>query len=130
MGGAHSRRKGKRWEQDIAREMRPIFGEDVKRGLAQSRFGAGEAPDVDGCRPFWFEAKHGQTVLFTAALEQAVRGMAEAGRPQDRWPVAVCKVDRKEPVVIMRWEHFKELVMEWHNGREKTQPSASDNKQT
>jgi len=111
--GKLSRRKGASWEREVARDLRPIFGEGVKRGLAQSRFGTDEAPDVDGASPFWYECKHGKSILFQAALEQAEGGMAEAGRPQDRWPVAVCKVDHKEPLVLMRWVHFLELVAEW-----------------
>ncbi len=112
--GRRSRLKGSTWERQVARDLRPVFGPGVKRGLAQSRFGRGEAPDVDCAPPLWVETKHGKTVLFQAALRQAEEGMAAAARPGDRWPIAVCKVDRTPPVVMMRWEHFLELVTEWH----------------
>lgn len=110
--GKRSRTKGRRFEQNTARALRPLYP-NAKRGLAQTRFGAGEAPDVDGCPPWWIECKHGKKPNLRAALSQAMTAMAEAGREQDQWPIAVCKDDRKEPIVVMRWADFLELVTEW-----------------
>ena len=99
----------------MARDLRTTFGDGIKRGLAQSRFGAGEAPDVDGVPCLWFETKHGKQVNLRAAYAQAVDAMAAAGRTKDRWPVAVCKDDRKNALVVMGWDHFLELLAEWHD---------------
>ena len=111
--GRRSRNKGASFERQVARALRPIFGDGVKRGLAQSRFGRGEAPDVDGCAPFWCETKNGIKPNLRGALQQAVDAMAVANRPGDRWPIAVCKDDRKPAVVMMRWEHFLEMIEEY-----------------
>lgn len=116
-GGRRSRRKGSTFERQVANDLKPIFGGGIKRGLAQSRFGAGEAPDVDGVPALWLETKHGKLVNLRAALAQATGAMAAAARPGDRWPAAVCKDDRKEPVVVMRWGDLLELLSEWHTSR-------------
>lgn len=113
--GRRSRNKGKAWEQRVARDLRPTFGPGVKRGLAQSRFGRGEAPDVDGCPPLWIETKIGKQPSPRAALQQAVDAMAAAARPQDRWPCAVVKDDPRPAFVVMRYDDWKELVGEWHD---------------
>ncbi len=115
--GRLSRRKGATFERQVAKDMRPIFGAHVKRGLAQSRFGRGEAPDVDGCKPFWIETKHGKQTNPRAALKQAEDGMAAAARDGDRWPVAVCKDDRAKPFVVMPYDVFLEILEEWWHAR-------------
>lgn len=121
--GRLSRRKGADWERQVAKDLRPIFGEHVKRGLAQSRFGRGEAPDVDGCAPFWIETKHGKQTNPRAALQQAEDGMSAAARDGDRWPVAVCKDNQPRPgvparpFVVMRYDTFLELLEEWWQRR-------------
>ena len=113
--GKRSRTKGSTYERQVVRDLKSIFGDNIKRGLAQSRFGAGEAPDVDGVPCLWFEVKHGKQVNLRAAYAQAVDAMAAAGRTKDRWPVAVCKDDRKNALVVMGWDHFLELLAEWHD---------------
>jgi hypothetical protein len=123
--GKLSRDKGKRWERAVAALLRPIFGGTVKRGLAQARFGASEDADVKGVPEFWVECKHGRQVNLRAALEQA-RGAESVSRngatrgtraevfPRDRLrPVACCKDDRKDPVVVMYLDDFVSLLQEW-----------------
>jgi hypothetical protein len=83
-------------------------GAVVKRGL-QYRSGQ-EVADVDApC--FFIEAKHHHRTNIRAALDQAT-----AAAPQGRWPIAVCKDDRKPPLVAMDLEDFLELVAEWWRG--------------
>lgn len=123
--GRLSRNKGAAFERRVAQDMRPIFGSGVKRGLAQARFGRGEAPDVDGCAPFWCETKHGKKVNLRAALKQATEAMSEANRTQDAWPIAVCKDDRQQPMVVMHWGDYLQLLEEWWPNR-RTIPSRPD----
>lgn len=86
MSGRKSRNKGKRWEQDVARTMRAIFGDHVKRGW-QSRAGDDD-PDIVGVPHFWIECKRQKRTNFRAALRQA--GVA---CPDDHMPLAICRDD-------------------------------------
>jgi len=100
--GRRSRTKGKRWELDVVHLFRAELPElPIRRG-AQTRSGA-EAPDVD-VPGLWVECKHGQKVNHRAALAQAIRDAAGT-----RMPVAICKDDRSEPIVIMRLDDFLAL---------------------
>lgn len=105
MSGRRSRTKGHAWEREIARRLRPIFGDQVRRGL-QYQDGAA-APDVIvPC--FHIEAKVGARPPIIPALEQAERDAAPG-----LWPVAICKQDRKQPTVTMRLDDWIELVDQW-----------------
>ena len=106
MSGAHSRRKGHRFERELVHRFREAMPEaEIRRGL-QSRSGE-EVSDVEvPC--FWIEAKHHHRTNVRAALEQAV-----TTSPKGRWPVAVCKDDQKPPLVAMALEDFLDLVGEW-----------------
>lgn len=100
--GRRSRTKGKRWELDVVHRFRAEMpGLEIRRG-AQSR-GGSEAPDVD-VPGLWVECKHGQKVNHRAALAQAIRDAAGS-----RMPVAICKDDRSEPIVILRLNDFLAL---------------------
>lgn len=90
--GRMQRTKGRVFERWVARVLRPLFGEHVKRGF-QSRSGR-DAPDVDGT-PFHVECKHGKLVNLRAALKQAQA--ATDGRPV----VVIAKDNRTAPVVLM-----------------------------
>ena len=108
--GALSRRKGRRYEQELVHLFREAMpGAEVRRGL-QSR-GGEEVPDVD-CPVFWMEAKRGKKPNVRAALRQA-----EAAAPQGRIPLAVIRDDRQEAFVALSLEDFLEFVHEWWEGR-------------
>lgn len=98
----NSRRKGHNWERDIAARLRSIFGPDrVRRGRQAE--GATE-PDVvvDGA-PWWIECKCGGPATKPAtALAQAEEDSDKAPGILPRWPVAVCKADRRPAVAAMR----------------------------
>ncbi len=108
--GRRSRTKGKRWELDVVHRFRAEMpGLEIRRG-AQSR-GGSEAPDVD-VPGLWVECKHGQKVNHRAALAQAIRDAAGT-----RMPVAICKDDRSEPIVILRLDDFLALWrVSWDRG--------------
>ena len=63
--GKLSRMKGKVFEREVARDLRAIYGEQVKRGW-QAREGT-DAPDVENV-PYWVECKHHQRVNVRAAV--------------------------------------------------------------
>ena len=108
--GALSRRKGRRYEQELVHLFREAMpGAEVRRGL-QSR-GGEEVPDVD-CPVFWLESKRGRKPNVRAALRQA-----EAAAPQGRIPLAVIRDDRQEAFVALSLEDFLEFVREWWEGR-------------
>lgn len=128
--GRQNRVKGKVWERALVNLLRPIFGDTVKRGLAQARFGAAEEADVKGVPRLWIEAKCGKKVNPRAALAQAIEaeaasrvGAVIAGGqlvpPDRRWPVAMCKDDQKLPgqgantFVVMQLDDFVALLGEW-----------------
>ena len=107
--GMRSRRKGAGFERALVHRFRAeLPGLVIRRG-AQAR-GGSEAPDVD-VPGLWVEAKHGQKVNLRAALAQAIR---DAGT--GRMPVAVCKDDRSEPVVVIRLDDFLALWRTSWNG--------------
>ena len=104
--GAMERRKGRAYEQELARRFREVMpGADVRRGL-QGRDGADAADVETPC--FWIEAKRGRKPNVRAALKQA----AEAA-PRGRVPVAVIRDDRAEAFVAMSLEDFLDFVGEW-----------------
>jgi hypothetical protein len=108
--GALSRRKGRRFEQELVLRFREVMsGAEVRRGL-QPR-GGDEVADVD-CPAFWIEAKRGRQPNVRAALRQA-----EAAAPAGRIPVAVIRDDRAEAFVSLALDDFLELVREWWEAR-------------
>ena len=110
--GRASRRKGHDWEREVATRFREIFGnEQVRRGL-QSRSGE-EVPDVEvPC--FWIECKREKRTNPRAALTQAVDAATKG-----RIPIAVCKDDRRDPIVTLLLDDFLELVGEWWQQRDR-----------
>ena len=103
MTGAGSRRKGHAFERSLVHQFRAVFPDaNIRRGL-QSR-GGSEVPDVDV--PGWHvEAKAHRKVNLRAALAQAITDAAP-----DRVPIAVCKDNRAEPVVVLRLDDFLALL--------------------
>ncbi len=101
--GRRSRVKGKVFERAVAKLLRGVFGDGVKRGW-QSRSGT-EQCDVEGT-PFHVECKHGKQVNLRAALRQAIADTD--GRP----PVVIARDDRQEPVVVMRLADWLDVMRE------------------
>ncbi|MFI5297492.1 MAG: hypothetical protein ACHREM_05285 [Polyangiales bacterium] len=117
MTGAHSRRKGIRWELEVVHLFERVFGEGkVRRGL-QYRSGA-ECADVI-VPALHIEAKRGRRTNPRAALVQAI----EASKGKGLWPVAVCKDDHAEPFIAMRLSDFVLLLQEWWSNRPTAPPA-------
>jgi len=110
MGGKASRRKGHDFERSLVRLFKDAFSGSpvtILRGLQAAR---SFEPDVRLGR-FWIEAKVGARPRPLAALDQAQLGACGYGRPGDV-PVAVVKVDGQDPVVLMRFKEWIELVQD------------------
>lgn len=110
--GKLSRNKGKAFEQLVARELRGLFGDQVKRGW-QARQGS-DAPDVEGVPGWWLEAKHHQKVNIRAAFSQVLIAQGDAARKRDPRaklkPLVITKDDHAEPLATVRFEDFVELL--------------------
>ena len=108
--GASQRRKGSRWERELASRLREKLYPDAHRGIGQARSG-GEVCDVEGT-PWWIEAKAGRATNVWAALRQARE--ATDGRP----PLVVAKRDREGVVVCLALEDFEALILAQREGWE------------
>lgn len=85
-----SKRKGKDFEQEVAREIRARLGVDARRG-AQGRKGT-DAPDVVGMpAPWWAECKYGDRATIGFVLED---GFTQANRPHTK-PVVFFRRQRQ-----------------------------------
>jgi hypothetical protein len=101
-------RKGRDFERAITRSLAAVFGrEKVRRGIQYSD--GRECADVIA-PGLWVECKAQRKTNPRAALRQAMRGAA--GRAVR--PVAVCKDDRRPPVVLMQLGDFLEFLREWN----------------
>lgn len=105
--GKLSRDKGARFERDVAKALREVFGEDEKvvRGF-QSRGGGKEQADVI-CPIVHPECKVGARPNLKAALEQA-----ESDAQPNKIPVAVCRWDgERDGVVAMRFSTWRGMLL-------------------
>lgn len=100
MSGRLSRNKGKRFEQLIARLLRPFWG--TWRGARQSRRGD-DAADVENS-PFWIECSHGAAPSIPGKWRQATR--ATDGRPV----LVVTRRNRGPILVTMEIQQFQRLL--------------------
>jgi len=102
--GKASRDKGRRFEQQIARELRERLGIDVKRGQ-QGRSGSDGADIEAEGLPYWFELKvAARAPNILGAMRQAVEAT------DGRTPVVISKRDREDPLVTMQWEAWLDLI--------------------
>jgi hypothetical protein len=103
--GKLSRMKGKVFEREVARDLRAIYGEQVKRGW-QAREGT-DAPDVENV-PYWVECKHHQRVNVRAAVAQARAAVKKSKR---ELPILVVVKDNGEsPLAVVDWPLFVSLL--------------------
>jgi hypothetical protein len=103
--GRRSKRKGARFELEIADELRVVWPM-ARRGIGQARFG-GEVPDVD-CTPFWVECKHRAHPNVPAALAQATE--AATSQKSTKPPLAVTRANGGPIVASLYLADFLKLV--------------------
>ena len=109
MSGRRSRRKGARWEREVARRLQALGFDEARRGLTQSR--GAEQADVEGT-PWWGECKCGRQPNPRAAMRQALEDT-------DGRPVLVVIHDDSpgggQPArewVAMPWDVFEAMMEE------------------
>jgi len=111
MSGLHSRNKGKRFERFVAKMMKTIYGDVVRRGW-QSRSGQDE-PDVI-CPDWWIECKHyAKRVDLYAAIKQSCHDFdrsPDKKLARQKIPIVVHKVDDKPELVTMMMSDFIEVA--------------------
>ena len=72
--GRRSRRKGKDWEQQVARDLRPLFGEGVKRGLRLLEVRVVGRVELDLALVLVVESREDKAVTFHVG-DQELRGL-------------------------------------------------------
>lgn len=111
--GKAQRVKGHSWERAVARAIRAALKltiEQLHRGQ-QSRSGTAQEADVEGA-PFYIECKAGSK-RYVKPLDALVQAEAAAKKRGDKRPgLAVCKVDRVKPFVVMRMSTFLDLIQD------------------
>lgn len=100
--GARERRKGKDFENEIARDLREAWGRSVRRNIGQARDGG----DDITVPPFRIECKRRRGIAVREWLVQVER----CSNPEDI-PVVIAKPDWFEPVVVLRYKDFKQLAL-------------------
>lgn len=121
-----SRAKGHNFERKVAADLREVMpGCDAKRGW-QSRGGGKEEADVE-IPNVHVECKHGKKPNLRAAYEQA------ANDTRGRIPVAVCKDNRRPPLVVIGYEDWLAMMgqlweLKWK--LESSEPEASETELT
>jgi len=94
------RDKGHNFERDIVNWLKD-WGFEASRNLTQTRDSGG-----DISLPRWlFECKRYAKIAVYTWLRQA-----EIAAKPEQIPVVVAKADRQEPIVIMRFDKFLELM--------------------
>ena len=115
--GRSQREKGKRWEREVARLYREAVGTGERTGWHQSH--GLDVADVSVPLPLlswpkgiWNECKHHARVSMRAALVQALDAC-----PEGHLPIAVCKDNRKEPLVVLRLSDWLTLMKDLEAAR-------------
>ncbi len=101
--GAMQRRKGARFEREVANAFAILFPE-AKRGIGQAR-DSGEVADVSGT-PFWPECKRGAGSTVDAALAQALASKKVGSGPA----LAIVRRNGKRATASMYLEDFLFLL--------------------
>lgn len=109
----NSKRKGARFERDLAKKFREYGYNDARR-TAQYCGNTGDASDVVGLPGLHIEAKHQERMNLYDWMAQAVRD-AEAGGGK-QIPVVFHKKNHAEILVTMRIEDWFGLYREWEAG--------------
>lgn len=103
------REKGKRWEREVTNLYRDAIGVGKRTGWHQSH--GLDVADVSVPLPLfdwagiWNECKHHRRVPMRRAMEQALEDCVDG-----QLPVAVCKDNRKEALLLMRFSDWLKLL--------------------
>ena len=109
--GKKSGRKGKRFEQDVAKRLREVLPKAYTVYRRPQNETMHRVPDVsvsmNGRQEIGVECKHRDKVNLLSALDQAIIDTDNRGLP-----VAVCKETRQAAVVVMLFDDWLQLIAE------------------
>jgi len=100
-GGKFSRDKGAKAEREAASLWR-LAGFPARRRLSQYQERCGA--DLEGTDPYLVQVKVGKNPNVWEALEEAVKEAKDG-----QIPVAMIKKDRKQWIVVIKWNDFTNL---------------------
>ena len=100
----NSRRKGKRGELEVAKEIRDVLGIEARRGV-QYR-GTPDSPDIVTDTNIHFEVKYSQRVNLLAAFSQAE---SDAG---NKIPIVVWRRNRTPWFILLKLQDIPRFVAE------------------
>ena len=103
--GSLSRRKGRAWEQEVARKLRDL-GLECRRGW-QTREGSDDPDVICEALGAWLECKVGACPNLWAAMDQAA-----TAAPPGVAPIVIARRNRKRDVVVMDLDDWLEWVRE------------------
>ncbi len=95
------RTKGATFEREVVNDLKEI-GIDCGRNLDQWRDGGG---DIE-IEAWMIECKRRARISVYEWVDQCTKAASKVGKK----PMVVCRADRKETLVIMRWEDMLEIL--------------------
>ena len=99
----NSRQKGKRGERYFANKLKDIFP-DIRRNAGTQSQSGGVDLENTGC--FNIECKIGKLPL----TNEKFLDQANSEGDQENYSVVLCKRDRCDPYVMMRFDDFKQIL--------------------
>ena len=110
----NSKRKGARFERELARRLRE-YGYDDARRTAQYCGNTGDASDVVGLPYLHIEAKHVERLNIYDAMAQAKHDAKAGG--ENRLPAVFHKRNNHKILVTMELEDFMTIYREYEMGK-------------
>jgi len=104
----NNRRKGARFENEIARRLKDATGHSFKRNLNQYREQDGK--DLETDLPLIIQAKHRRFIDVQKAL-----GEAEGEVKKGEMPVAILRWHKGKTVAVLNLDDFLDLLRLWVN---------------
>ncbi len=108
--GRMSKEKGKRYEREIASQLRE-YGYDTRR-TAQYCGNTGDASDVVGLPGIHIECKHTEKIAIYDFMAQAINDSAKSGNK----PAVFFRRNNAETLVCMRLTDWIDIYREWEAG--------------
>lgn len=106
--GKTSRRKGHQFERDIANELQEIFPE-ARRHL-ENHIADAKGYDLDNTGVFRIQCKRRKTYAPITTIKEVDCEFFEI-------PIVITKADKEDTMVVMKFEHWKEIVKGYMNAK-------------
>ncbi len=110
MGGKMSRDKGKRYERELASQLKEYGFNDCRR-TSQYCGNTGDASDVVGLDGIHIEAKHQEKICIYDWMAQAIHDAEESKK--GNIPTVFFRKNHCETLVCMRLDDWVNLYREW-----------------